>query len=215
MSIVQIPLRLAAGAFVLNSGLNKRKISDEQAEGLRDMAARGVPAVKDMSGEEFKKFITTTEIGVGASLLVPMVPGWVAGAALSAFSGGLVSMYLNTPEMTESDGIRPSESGTAVAKDILFLGSGIAITLDSLFNRGGKKKKAAAKRAKKISAAKDDRVEAIQEATDQKVEAIEEARQKFKADRKQARQEQKEALKKAAKKAKKGSKKVASNLNLG
>ena len=31
MSIVQIPLRLASGAFILNSGLNKRNISEEQA----------------------------------------------------------------------------------------------------------------------------------------------------------------------------------------
>ena len=29
MSIAQIPLRLTAGAFILNSGINKTKLSEE------------------------------------------------------------------------------------------------------------------------------------------------------------------------------------------
>lgn len=94
MSIVQIPLRLASGAFILNSGLNKRGISAEQAQGLRDMGARGLPALANLSPEQFKKFLVTTEIGVGSALLAPFVPGWLAGSALTAFSGGLFSMYL-------------------------------------------------------------------------------------------------------------------------
>lgn len=188
MSIVQIPLRLTTGAFVLNSGLNKRKLTDEQAEGLRQMAEKGLPAVKDMDAATFRRFLTYSEIGVGAALLLPVVPGWVAGTALSAFSAGLVNMYLNTPEMTEDDGVRPSQEGTSVAKDVIMLGAGVAVTLDSLVNRKGSKRKAAAKRARKISDAKSDKVEAIQEAAADRVDAIN-----------QAREEQVEALRKARK----------------
>lgn len=188
MSIIQIPIRLTAGAFVLNSGLGKRHLTDEQAEGMRQMAENGLPATKNMDAATFRRFLSYSEIGVGAALLLPVVPGWLAGSALTAFSGGLVNMYLNTPEMTESDGIRPSQEGTSVAKDIMMLGSGVAVTLDSLINRSGKKRKAAAKRAQKIANAKDHKVEAIQDAATDRVEAIN-----------QAREEQVEALRKARK----------------
>ena len=172
MSIVQIPLRLASGAFILNSGLNKRGISAEQAQGLRDMGARGLPALANLSPEQFKKFLVTTEVGVGAALLAPFVPGWLAGSALTAFSGGLFSMYLNTPEMTEADGVRPSQEGTAVAKDIFLVGSGLAIAADSVANRPGKRRKAAKKRAARIEGARDAKVQAIRDAQDEKVAAI-------------------------------------------
>ena len=164
MSIVQIPLRLASGAFILNSGLNKRGISAEQAQGLRDMGARGLPALANLSPEQFKKFLVTTEIGVGSALLAPFVPGWLAGSALTAFSGGLFSMYLNTPEMTEADGVRPSQEGTGVAKDIFLVGSGLAIAADSVANRPGKRRKAAKKRAARIEGARDAKVQAIRDA---------------------------------------------------
>ena len=177
MSIVQIPLRLASGAFILNSGLNKRGISAEQAQGLRDMSARGLPALANLSPEQFKKFLVTTEIGVGSALLAPFVPGWLAGSALTAFSGGLFSMYLNTPEMTEADGVRPSQEGTAVAKDIFLVGSGLAIAADSVANRPGKRRKAAKKRAARIEGARDAKVQAIRDAQDEKVAAIHAARE--------------------------------------
>ena len=197
MSIVQIPLRLASGAFILNSGLNKRGISAEQAQGLRDMSARGLPALANLSPEQFKKFIVTTEIGVGSALLAPFVPGWLAGSALTAFSGGLFSMYLNTPEMTEADGVRPSQEGTGVAKDIFLVGSGLAITADSVANRPGKRRKAAKKRAARIGNARDAKVQAIRDAQDEKVAAIHAARDEQVAALREAREELKK-LRKAA-----------------
>ena len=135
MSIAQIPLRLTAGAFILNSGINKTKISEEQAEQMRDLAANGVPFLKDMTPKQFKQFLTAGELGVGAALLLPFVPGWLAGAALTAFSTGLLSMYKNTEGMTEPDGIRPTEQGTAVAKDVFLFGIG---TVFEASNWGGR-----------------------------------------------------------------------------
>ena len=185
MSIVQIPLRLASGAFILNSGLNKRGISAEQAQGLRDMGARGLPALANLSPEQFKKFLVGTEIGVGSALLAPFVPGWLAGSALTAFSGGLFSMYLNTPEMTEADGVRPSQEGTGVAKDTFRA------------NRPGKRRKAAKKRAARIEGARDAKVQAIRDAQDEKVAAIHAAREEQVAALREARDELKKLRKKA------------------
>lgn len=208
MSLVQIPLRLTTGAFILNSGIGKLGMPAEAAEGVRDAASRGIPALKDLTPEQFKTFITASEIGIGSALLLPMVPGWVAGTALSAFSSGLMSMYLNTPEMTEDDGIRPSQDGISLAKDVWMLGAGVGIVLDDLLNSSGRKRRRAARRAKKISAAKQQKVEAIQQASEDKVEAIAEARKKFAADRKDARAKQLEVLQAATKQGKKMSKRA-------
>ena len=197
MSIVQIPLRLASGAFILNSGLGKRQLSDEQAAYIRDMGAKGVPALAQLSPAQFKNFIVASEVGVGGALLLPLVPGWLAGAALTAFSGGLMSMYLNTPEMTEADGVRPSQEGTSVAKDLFLVGAGVGIMVDSVANRSGKRKKAAKKRAARINAAKADKVDAINAAKADKVEAIYAARDEQTAALREAREELKK-LRKAA-----------------
>lgn len=147
MSFVQVPARLAAGAFILNSGLGKRDLPDEAAAGLQEMGAAGVPQLKEMEPQQFKKFITATEIGIGAALLTPVVPGWLAGAALAAFSGGLLNMYRNTPGMTV-DGIRPTQEGTGVAKDVFMLGIAGTLIADSLRSGGRKKAKKALKSKK-------------------------------------------------------------------
>jgi len=177
MSIAQIPLRLTAGAFILNSGINKSKLTEEQAEQLRDMGANGMPFLKDMSPKQFKQFITASEIGVGAALLLPFVPGWLAGAALTAFSSGLLSMYKNTPGMTEADGIRPSQEGTGVAKDVFLFGIGSALMVDGAVNRVGRKNAAADRRAKKLEAAAESKAEAIRAAAEAKAAAIHKARE--------------------------------------
>lgn len=198
MSLAQIPLRLTAGAFVLNSGLGKRNLPDEAAEGMRDMAANGIPALADLSPAQFRTFITVSEVGIGGMLLAPFVPGWLAGSALSAFSAGLLSMYARTPGMTQDDGVRPTEDGTAVAKDVIMAGSGLGIMLDDLVNSSGRKRKRASRRAAKIQRAKQS-----------KVEAIDEARKQYNADRKEARAKQAELIKQAAKKTTKTAKQAA------
>lgn len=135
MKLSHLPLRLAAGAFILNSGLSKRNLPAEAAAGLQGMAAGAVPQVKKMTPEEFGKTLSTGEIVLGAALLTPFVPSTLAGAGLAAFSGGLVRMYLKTPGMTQEGSIRPSQDGTALAKDAWLLGGGLTLLIDGWLSR--------------------------------------------------------------------------------
>lgn len=197
MSLAQLPLRLTTGAFVLNSGIGKLSLSTEEAEGLQQMAANGVPVLADMSPEAFRRFIAVTEIGVGALQLIPKVPGWLAGSALSAFSAGLLNMYLNTPGMTQEDGVRPSSDGTAVAKDVWMLGAGASMIIDSMLNSTSRRKKATKRRVSKIQDAKEQKVEAIHSARDDQRQALEEAREAAIQERKAARKAARSARKAA------------------
>ena len=133
MKLSHIPLRLATGAFILNSGLSKRNLPPEAAGALQGMAANAVPRAKEMEPQVFGRALSTGEIALGAALLTPFVPSALAGAALTAFGGGLVQMYLNTPGMTEEGSlVKPTQDGTAVAKDIWLVGAGLALLIDGL-----------------------------------------------------------------------------------
>jgi hypothetical protein len=156
MRISHVPLRLATGAFILNSGLTKRGIDAESAAGMQGMASAVVPQAAKMPPEQFGKVLSTGEMALGAALLLPFVSPLKAGLALTAFSGGLLQMYRKTPGMTEADGIRPTQAGTAIAKDVWMLGAGLALVLDALIDdtkgaaRSTKKSvKRSAKKAKK------------------------------------------------------------------
>lgn len=150
MSIVSLPLRLATGAFILNSGVGKLNLPTEAYEGMRDMGAAGVPALKDISADQFGQALSYGEIALGAALLFPKVPNWLAGAGLGAFSLGLLNMYRNTPGMTV-DGIRPTQEGTGVAKDVFMLGSAAAMILDSVTDTAHNTAKATRRAAKKAA----------------------------------------------------------------
>ncbi len=157
MRLSHLPLRLTTGAFILNSGLSKRGIDPDTAAGLQGMASAAIPKAASMPPEQFGKAVTYGEMALGAALLTPFVSPLVAGAALTAFSGGLLQMYRKTPGMTESDGIRPTQDGTAVAKDVWMLGAGLALVLDGLIDNSkdaAKSTKKSAKRsAKKVKKA--------------------------------------------------------------
>lgn len=120
-------LRVPTGAFILNSGIGKLGLKGEAAEGLQGFAATGIPALGKLDPDTFGKFISYSEIGVGASLLAPFVPNKLAGAAVAAFGSGLLTLYFNNDNMTEEDGIRPSEDGIAIAKDSWLVGVGAAL----------------------------------------------------------------------------------------
>lgn len=130
MNISHIPLRVAAGAFILNSGLGKRGLPVEAAAGMQDMASNAIPQVKKVDPTLFGKALSAGEIALGAALLSPFVSSRVAGAALTGFGGSLVTMYLNTPGMTaEGSKFRPSQEGTGIAKDIWLVGAGLTLLL--------------------------------------------------------------------------------------
>lgn len=130
MRISHVPLRLATGAFILNSGLGKRKLDADGAAGLQAMAARVIPPVSRIQPEKFGRMLSYAEMALGTALLIPFVPSRLVGVGLGIFSGSLFTMYLKTPGMTLEDGIRPSPQGTALAKDIWMLGIAGALVLD-------------------------------------------------------------------------------------
>ena len=134
--ISHAPLRLATGAFILNSGINKWKASDEEVhKQIHSMASNAYPQFDSVDAKVFTKSLAGAEMALGAALLTPFIGPGIAGAALTAFSGGLVGLYLRTPGMREDGSIRPSQNGTAIAKDVWMLGIGTALVLDSVMSR--------------------------------------------------------------------------------
>lgn len=117
--------RLATGAFILNSGLGKLKADEATAEGMHGMACTAYPFLKKIDPVPFTKLLAWTEIAVGGALLAPFVPTRVAGLALTGFSSGLVGLYLRVPGMREPGSLRPTQDGTALAKDSWMLGIGL------------------------------------------------------------------------------------------
>jgi hypothetical protein len=124
------PLRLATGAFILNAGVGKLSLDAGTAGYLHGAGAGAYPVLKKVEPTVFGKVLAFTEISVGAALLLPIVPAGLAGLALIGFSGALVGMYIRTPGMHDKY-LRPSQEGTALAKDVWMLGTGIALVVDA------------------------------------------------------------------------------------
>ncbi|ACQ81009.1 conserved hypothetical protein [Beutenbergia cavernae DSM 12333] len=125
----RIPPRVAAGAFILNSGLGKSSLDAETAAHLHAQAVRAFPQLKDIDPKEFGKLLSAAEIGLGGALLLPFVPSGLAGLGLAGFSGALLWMYHKTPGATV-DGVRPTPSGIGLAKDVFMLGIGLGLLVD-------------------------------------------------------------------------------------
>jgi uncharacterized membrane protein YphA (DoxX/SURF4 family) len=126
-----IPTRVATGAYILHSGLSKWNGSEEQAKGMHAMASGAYPFLADVPPATFLKALSAAEIGIGAALLTPFIGNRLAGAALTAFSGSLMGMYLRTPAMHEEGSIWPTRAGTALSKDVWMLGIGVGLMADS------------------------------------------------------------------------------------
>lgn len=130
MKLSHIPLRLATGAFIFNAGYSKRNLDKDSAARLQGMGAKVYPQLARMEPEKFGKLLSYAEMTLGATLLTPFVPSRLAGLGLGIFSGSLLTMYRRIPEMTLEDGIRPSQQGTALAKDVWMFGIALALILD-------------------------------------------------------------------------------------
>lgn len=118
MSLSTTLLRGISGAYFLQSGIGKLKMPTAAATGLQQFAATGVPQVTKLDPDTFGKVVSYSEIGVGASLLAPVVSNRLAGLALGAINAGFLSIYFRNDQMTRKDGIRPSEAGTGLSKDL-------------------------------------------------------------------------------------------------
>jgi hypothetical protein len=130
MKLAHLPLRLTTGAYILNSGLNKTMLEGQAAEGVHGMASNAIPALKKIPPEQFARILSTSEIALGAALMIPFIPSALVGAALVGFSAGLVQLYLKTPGMRQEGSIRPTPEGLGLAKDVWLFGAGATLLLD-------------------------------------------------------------------------------------
>jgi uncharacterized membrane protein YphA (DoxX/SURF4 family) len=131
----QLPVRIATGAFVLNSGLGKLNADREKAAQLHGFAASTYPVLGKLEPQQFARLLAAGEIATGAALLIPVVPAAIAGLGLSAFAAGLLGLYLSTPGMREKGSLRPTEQGIPLAKDVWLLGIGVSLVLDDVLER--------------------------------------------------------------------------------
>jgi hypothetical protein len=127
-----IPARLATGAFILNSGIEKARADEQTAQMLHGMAAGTYPFLGKVKATDFLKGLSATEIALGTALLLPVVPTLVAGVGLGAFSAGLLGLYLATPGMRQEGSLKPTQQGTAIAKDVWMLGIAAGFVLDEV-----------------------------------------------------------------------------------
>jgi uncharacterized membrane protein YphA (DoxX/SURF4 family) len=126
-----LPGRVATGAFILHSGIDKWNGPSAQAEGVHAMAAGAFPVLKSIPPERFLKLLAAGEVLTGALLLSPFVSNAVAGAALTGFSGSLLTMYARTPALRKPGSVWPSPAGIAVSKDVWMLGIGLGLLADA------------------------------------------------------------------------------------
>ena len=127
-----MPVRLAVGAFVLNSGLSKLQALDESAEATHGMAKTAYPFLESQDARTFTRNLGRSELALGSALVAPFVPSVLAGAALTAFSAGLAGLYLRLPGMRQDGGLRPTQQGVPLAKDFWLVGAGLSLVLDEL-----------------------------------------------------------------------------------
>ncbi len=128
--IRRAPLRLTTGAFILNSGLNKIKGDEQTAQALHGMAVGAYPVLDRVKPKPFLTLLAISEITVGGLLLLPLAPAGLAGLALLGFSGAMVGLYVRTDGLHDKY-LRPSQEGTAIAKDTWMAAIGVALIVDA------------------------------------------------------------------------------------
>jgi hypothetical protein len=134
-----LPQRIATGAFILNSGIGKLSADEETAANLHAFAAGTYPFLNKLKPKDFVRILAATEIALGAALLIPVVPAALAGAGLTAFSGGLLGLYAKTPGMRREGTPLPTQQGIPLAKDIWMAGIGVGLIVDALTDGGDSK----------------------------------------------------------------------------
>ncbi|MBN9110489.1 MAG: hypothetical protein J0I34_17140 [Pseudonocardia sp.] len=125
----QLPLRLVAGSYVLDSGLRKRSPDEETAKQVHGFATGTYPFLARFDAVTFTKALAVSEILIGSALVVPFVPASLAGIGLLGFSGGLLGLYARTPGMRRPGSPFPTQDGVGLAKDAWLAAIGAALVL--------------------------------------------------------------------------------------
>lgn len=129
------PGRIVTGTYILHEGLGKWNADDERAVRLHARASAAFPLFRPMAPRRFVKLLSVAEITTGSLLLIPLVPTALAGLVLTGFAGGLVSMYLRSPDLHQADSVWPTSNGVAVSKDSWLLAMGVGMLVDSVGRR--------------------------------------------------------------------------------
>src|SRR6201996_2715071 len=127
-----MPQRVAAGAFILQSGISKWSADEETANQVHSFAVGTYPFLAKLKPTDFMMLLAGSEIALGTALLIPFVPSVVAGAGLTAFLGGLLGLYAKTPGMRKEGTPLPTQQGTPLAKDVWMAGIGLGLIIDDL-----------------------------------------------------------------------------------
>jgi hypothetical protein len=130
-----LPPRLLTGVYFLNSGLSKRGADEATAGQYHGVAAGTYPFLGKLDAERFIRLLSAAEIAIGTALVLPVVPAWLAGAALTGFAAGTLGLYLRTPGMRQEGSLRPTEQGIPLAKDVWMVGIGLALIIDEVASR--------------------------------------------------------------------------------
>jgi hypothetical protein len=126
------PMRIATGAFILNSGLSKLRGDEETAKHVHGAASGAYPVINNVEPKLFLRVLGAGETALGSALLLPVVSARLAGAGLTGFAASLLGMWWKTPGMHEPGSLRPTQQGTAIAKDSWMLGIGTSLLIDSV-----------------------------------------------------------------------------------
>jgi uncharacterized membrane protein YphA (DoxX/SURF4 family) len=126
-----VPLRLTSGGYVLDSGVSKWHADDATAGQLHGFARSAYPLLGKIEPATFTRALAAGEVGLGAALLIPLVPSAVAGLGLMGFGGALLGLYAVTPGMRRPGSVFPTPEGIALAKDAWLVGIGAALVLGS------------------------------------------------------------------------------------
>jgi hypothetical protein len=155
------PGRIAAGSFILNSGLEKLRADDATAAAVHGMAVGAYPFLGRLEPKLFTRALAVAEVTVGGALLLPIVPAAVAGAGLAGFSGGLLGLYWRTPRMHPAGDLRPTPQGIPLAKDMWMAGIAAGLLIDAVLpdeqpRRVARRAERRARRAEARAASADD-----------------------------------------------------------
>lgn len=135
MKLGELPGRVAAGGYILHSGLDKWQADEATASALHGFASTAYPVLKDVPPTRFLRVLAGAEIAIGGGLVVPFVPAAVAGTALTAFSGALLGLYWRTPALHKPGSVWPTQQGIAISKDVWMLGIGLGLLAESAARR--------------------------------------------------------------------------------
>jgi hypothetical protein len=132
----RVPGRVTTGAFILNSGLGKLKGDEATAKAIHGMASGAYPALGKIPPKVFLKGLAAGEVALGSALLLPIVPAGLAGLGLTGFSASMLGMWWRLPGMHEPKSLKPTQQGTAIAKDVWMLGIGAGLVIDAALSEG-------------------------------------------------------------------------------